>query len=67
MERLAIIRGGYVINVVNAEPGFEYPRPHDSVVVDERGDVGVGDWYASDENVFYRPLSTPPDLLMELR
>jgi hypothetical protein len=28
--------------------------------------VGYGDWYETSENIFYRPLTTPPDFPPQL-
>jgi hypothetical protein len=69
MERIAVIKKGYVINVVEVDKaeGYEYPHSHDTTVIDTRHNVGIGDWYASDEDVFYRPMSTPNDLPEELK
>lgn len=68
-KRLLVIRGGYVINVVEIgdDAKLSYPHPHDELLIDEGGNVGIGDWYAANEKVFYRPLSAPPDLPDELR
>ena len=69
MARIAIIKGGYVINVVEVEQaeGYTYPNSHDATVIHHRENVGIGDWYATNEDVFYRPLSTPNDLPEELK
>ena len=70
MAQYAIIRQHYVINVVewNQEeaPDWTYPHPHDSIVLNANENAGIGDWYDADEGIFYRPLSTPPDLPEEL-
>jgi hypothetical protein len=29
--------------------------------------AGIGDWYEASEGIFYRPLSTPPDVPEELQ
>lgn len=71
MSKHAIIRGGYVVNMVEwdpeAAPGWTYPHPHDKVVQDLDENVAVGDWYEEAEDIFYRPLRTPSDLPEELQ
>lgn len=63
-----IIKQGYVINiVVGTETKPVVVQGHDDVVADPEGVVSIGDWYADNEHVFYRPLSTPQDLPEELR
>lgn len=66
--RYAVIKDGYVINVVvgEAEAPPTVPQAHDANVKDAEGIVAIGDWYASNEGIFYRPLGTPPDLPEEL-
>ena len=67
---LLIIRSNYVINrVVVAESDadtYVYPLPHDLQLVDENLNVFIGDFYDADEELFYRPIGTPPDWPEEL-
>lgn len=67
----AVIRGGYVIQVVlwddQANPDWSYQEPHDTIVHDPEARAGIGDWYEATEGIFYRPLSAPPDLPLELQ
>lgn len=70
-KRWAIIKGGYVIQVVIwddvANPEWVYPEEHDTIVHDASEYTSIGDWYEASEAVFYRPLSTPPDMPKELQ
>jgi hypothetical protein len=58
-----IIKDNYIINHVEWDgiTPYVYPYPHDTIIqdIDELG--SIGDWYEASENIFYRPLSTPPD------
>lgn len=69
--RWSVIKDGYVIDIVlwddTANPDWQYPHPHDYLVHDEHERVMKGDWYQEDEDLFYRPLGTPPDLPSELQ
>jgi hypothetical protein len=70
MATYLILRKNYVINVVEWDeqqaPDWQYPHPHDAVMPATNEHVGIGDWYEDAEGIFYRPLSTPPDLPEEL-
>jgi hypothetical protein len=71
MARYAVIKEGYVLNVVEwdpvAAPDWTYPFTHDSVVLDANGNAGIGDWYEAAEGIFYRPINAqPPDWPQEL-
>jgi hypothetical protein len=63
----AYIKQNYVIDRVSVDldlyPDFFYPFSHDFVVEDIHNNVNPGDWYEASEGIFYRPLSTPPDLV----
>lgn len=62
-----IIKNNYVIDRINAPEGFVYPNPHDLILEDVNLNIHIGDWYESDENIFYRPINgVPPDLPDEL-
>jgi len=63
MKYWVIIKDNYVINKVvwDGETEWTYPFPHDMILEDETGGPGIGDWYEETENLFYRPLGTPPD------
>lgn len=40
---------------------YTYPEPHDKLILDEWGWIGIGDWYEESEDIFYRPiLRVPP-------
>lgn len=72
MARYAIIKAGYVLNVVEWDPvnapDWTYPFTHDSVVLDANGNAGIGDWYEAAEDIFYRPINAqPPDWPDELK
>jgi hypothetical protein len=58
-----IFRDNYVIDRIywDGVTPFTYPNIHDQIIEDTWGYVNIGDWYEVSENVFYRPLSTPPD------
>ena len=68
MKYYLIIKDNYVINRVawGGITNWEYPFPHDLIIEDINCNVGIGDWYEESEGIFYRPLSTPPDLPEEL-
>jgi|JI7StandDraft_1071085.scaffolds.fasta_scaffold253918_2 hypothetical protein len=69
MERYwLVIREGYVINRViwDGIMPWSYSLPQDLIVEDVNCNVSIGDWYESLEGIFYKPLSTPPDLPEEL-
>ncbi len=40
---------------------YQYPFPYDTMMEDTTYSIGIGDWYEPAENIFYRPLSIPPD------
>ena len=40
---------------------YQYPFPYDTMMEDTTYSIGIGDWYEPTENIFYRPLSIPPD------
>ena len=67
---LCIVKNNYVINRVvidDSDNNYTYPFPHDLVVEDVDAVFGVGDWYESSEQIFYRPVNaTPPDLPSEI-
>lgn len=58
-----ILKSNYIIDKVvwDGVSPWEYPFPYDNMIEDTNGAPGIGDWYESNENVFYRPLSKPPD------
>lgn len=61
--RWLILKSNYVIGVIiwDGITPIQYPDEYDSMMQDDSYNVGIGDWYESTENVFYRPLTTPPD------
>jgi hypothetical protein len=63
-----IIKGGYVIAKIiwDGVTPYEYPYPYDLMVQDVNENVSIGSWYELTENIFYLPLSTPPDFPPEL-
>jgi hypothetical protein len=64
MKKWLIIKSNYVIDVImwDGITPYVYPFPYDMMIEDLTYDtVGVGDWYESTEDIFYRPLKTPPD------
>jgi hypothetical protein len=68
MKYWLIIKDNYVINKVTWDgvTPWTYPMPHDSIMEDTDFNAGIGDWYEATEGIFYRPLSTPPDVPEEL-
>ena len=63
MGRWIVLKDNYVIDVIvwDGVTEYTYPFPHDSMYEDIQGVVNAGDWYEQSENIFYRPLETPPD------
>jgi hypothetical protein len=63
MKRWAILKSNYVIDVIlwDGITPYQYPFDHDTMLEDLTYNVGIGDWYESSEQVYYRPLSAPPD------
>jgi len=61
--RWLILKSNYVIGVIiwDGITPIQYPDEYDSMMQDSSYNIGIGDWYESTENVFYRPLTTPPD------
>jgi len=61
--RWLILKSNYVIGVIiwDGITPIQYPDEYDSMMRDDSYNIGIGDWYESTENVFYRPLTTPPD------
>jgi len=59
-----VIKDNYVIDNIewDGTTPYTYPFPHDYLKQDTEFVAGVGDWYESTEDIFYRPLGkTPPD------
>ena len=63
MKYWCVIKNNYVIDYImwDGVTPYTYPFPHDSIKEDTEGSASIGDWYESLENIFYRPLKTPPD------
>jgi hypothetical protein len=63
MARWIILKNNYAINAIEWDgiTEYQYPFEHDSMYEDIEGKVNIGDWYEQSENLFYRPLETPPD------
>lgn len=63
MARWAVIKSNYVIDVIiwDGITPWQYPGNYDLLIEDPEEMLGYGDWYESIENIFYRPLKTPPD------
>lgn len=61
--RWLILKSNYVVDVIiwDGVTSFQYPNEYDTMMEDTTYDIGIGDWYEPTENVFYRPLTTPPD------
>lgn len=69
MERYyLILRDNWVVNRFVNDGEFDWESPHELgyIMEDVEGFVNIGDWYEESENVFYRPLSIPPDYPQEL-
>ena len=66
-KQYAIVKQNYVIDKITWDqqmyPDYVYFFSYDSMIEDINENVGIGDWYESSEGIFYRPLSTPPDLV----
>jgi hypothetical protein len=62
-KRWAVLKSNYVIDVViwDGISSWYYIGEYDSIVEDKYSVAGWGDWYESSEEIFYKPLSTPPD------
>lgn len=63
MKYWCVIKNNYVIDYIiwDGITPYVYPFDHDSIIEDTERLAGIGDWYESSENIFYRPLKTPPD------
>ena len=63
MATWLVMRNNYVINVIfwDGVTPYSYPEPYDELREDSSESINIGDWYEPTENVFYRPLTTPPD------
>jgi hypothetical protein len=65
MANWLIIKSNYVIDVVQwnpeSAPDWDWGGEYDLKMEDPIGCVSIGDWWESDENIFYKPLSIPPD------
>ena len=62
-KRWAVLKSNYVIDVViwdGVSPWY-YIGEYDSIVEDKHQVAGWGDWYETLEEIFYKPLTTPPD------
>jgi hypothetical protein len=68
-KQYAIIKQNYVIDKITWDqqmyPDYVYPFTYDYIIEDINENINIGDWYESTENIFYRPLSTPPDLVIK--
>jgi hypothetical protein len=66
-KQYAIIKQNYVIDKITWDqqmyPDYVYFFSYDSMIEDINENINIGDWYESSEKIFYRPLSTPPDLV----
>jgi hypothetical protein len=61
--RWLVLKDNYIINNIEWDgvTPYTYPFPHDFLMNGENNPAGIGDWYESSEDIFYRPLKTPPD------
>lgn len=61
--RWLVLKDNYVINNIEWDgvTPYTYPFPHDFLMNGEDTLASIGDWYEVSENIFYRPLTTPPD------
>jgi hypothetical protein len=61
--RWLVLKDNYIINNIEWDgiTPYTYPFPHDFLMNGENTPAGIGDWYESSEDIFYRPLTTPPD------
>jgi hypothetical protein len=61
--RWLILKSNYVIDVIEWDgvTSWQYPGSYDTMVEDPTYDIGIGDWYEAAEDIFYRPLTIPPD------
>lgn len=62
-KKWAVLKSNYVVDLImwDGVTPYTHPFPYDTMIEDPDYVVGLGDWYEASENVFYRPLSTPPD------
>jgi len=63
MKNWIIIKNNYVIDYIQWDglTPYVYPFPYDLIMEDTERLAGIGDWYETSENIFYRPTKTPPD------
>ncbi len=64
MKNWLVIKNNYVIDhiVWDGITPYTYSFPHDFLKENIDGMAGIGDWYETSEDIFYRPLGkTPPD------
>ena len=63
MKYWCVIKNNYIIDYIvwDGITPYTYPFPHDLLKEDIEGSAGIGDWYETSEEIFYRPLKTPPD------
>lgn len=61
--RWLMLKSNYVIDIIlwDGVTPYDYPHDYDTMIEDTAYNISVGDWYEASENVFYHPLSTPPD------
>lgn len=63
MANWLVMKDNYVIDRVvwDGVTPWDYPFLHDYVMEDVEDIASPGDWYETSEQIFYRPLKTPPD------
>lgn len=61
--RWLVLKDNYIINNIEWDgiTPYTYPFPHDFLMNGENNPASIGDWYEASENIFYRPLTPPPD------
>lgn len=65
----AVVYKNYVIDFIRWDGKSELPENlSDKLIIeDTSGFITIGDWYEEAENLFYKPLGTPPDWPDELQ
>ena len=62
--RWLVLKDNYVIDIIEWDgiTPYTYPFLHDYLTQDPNDLAGIGDWFETSEDIFYRPIGkTPPD------
>ena len=68
MRKWLAIKNNYVVNAFlwDGETDYIYPDPECIIIEDVEEKIGIGMYFEESENLFYMPMSKPPDLPEEL-